>query len=70
MIVNTGLLFKGKNCDVVKVQEIQALALDVCATFMDKVTLHFAPTNYARVSHGSLNNKRLFSKTALTDYSL
>jgi hypothetical protein len=71
MIVNTELLFKGNNCDnVVKVQEIQALALTVCSILIDKATLHFAPTNYARVSHGFLNNKRLFSKRALTDHSL
>jgi hypothetical protein len=70
MIVNSELLFKGNNRDVVKVQQIQALALTVCPTLTDQATLHFAPKNYARVSHGSLNNKRLFSKRSLTDYSL
>jgi hypothetical protein len=61
MIVNNELLFKGNNRDVTKVQEIQALVLTVCTTLMDKATLHFAPTNYARVFHGSLNNNQLFS---------
>jgi len=43
---------------VVEEQEIQALALTVCTTLMDKATLHFDLTNYACVSHGSLNIKR------------
>jgi hypothetical protein len=70
MTVNTELLFEGNNRDMIKVQEIQALALTLCTSLMDKETLYLAPTNNARVSHGSLNNKRLFSKRALTDYSL
>jgi len=60
--VNTELLLNGNNRDVVEVQEIQTLALTACTTLINKTTLHFAPKNYASVSHGSVYNKRLFSK--------